>query len=162
MMASRSRFAQRLRRAGATLAPRPCQICPHWRHIGSEVQICATFAPRWRNVGASAVPDLPNVGATLASRSRFAQRLRHAGATLAPRRCHICHVGATVAVNVGATLASRRTFAQRFRNAGTRLAPRRCHICQHWRHIAFETHICTTFAPRWRNVGATFGSHGVG
>ena len=31
--------------------------CPRWRHIGFETRVCATFAPHWHNVGASAVPQ---------------------------------------------------------------------------------------------------------
>ena len=102
--------------------------CERWRHVGFEMQICATFAPRWHNVGAALAPYLPRWRHNGCERRRHVGFETHIYATLAPR----WH-------DVGAALAP---YSPRWRHSG----------CERWRHVGFETHIYATFATRWRNV----------
>ena len=131
MVASRCRFAQRLRHAGTTLALRRCHVCQRWRHGGFEMQICATFAPRWHNI------------------SRFcANKFKRAifACGVFDWYAHLRHVGAAL--------------AQRWRRVGTifiTLAPRWLRTsAPRWLRDTHLRHVGATLAQRWRLGGAKF------
>ena len=142
MVASRCRFAQRLRHAGTTFRDFvPISLSGLFLRVAclTGTHICATSA-------------------MVASRCRFAQRSRHAGTTFRDfvpislsglflrvaclTGTHICATLAPRWHNVGAVLAP---YSSRWRHAG----------CVRRRHVGFETHIYATLAPRWHNVGAS-------